>query len=165
MKETPQHQKAFEVYYGQGPQRTLAALAAQVGASVASVKLWSRTFGWAARIAERDAALASAVEEKVTRVGLDRRTRNRKILEATIVRGSRAALDSGATPTFGDLVRLMTAEAELAEGPDPGEALERELRGMTPDELRAVARAELRELAEMLGETAVVELLDRPKTD
>lgn len=165
MNETPRHQRAFETFFGLGTQRTLGALAELEGISLASAKLWSRTFNWAGRVAERDAALAAAVEEKTARVSIDRHTRNRKILEAGILRGARAVADGEVKPSLADIARFMTLEAELAAAPDTREALERELRAKTPEELRAVALAHLRELASMLGKTAVVELLDRPEAD
>lgn len=163
MKESAQHQKAFEVYYGMGPQRSLAGVAARLNVSVGSVKLWSSSFGWSQRIAERDQALAAAVEQKSTRAEMDRTTRNRRIVEASLLRGARAVADGEVKPTFADLAKLIQLDTSLAEAGDPRDVLERQLRSMPPEELRALARSELRELASLLGEKGVLEVLDNPE--
>lgn len=162
MKEAAHHQRAFEAFYAMGQGRSLAALASQLNVSQASVKLWSRTFGWTQRIAERDAALASAVEEKTIHVAVDRRTRNRKIIEAGIVRAARAVANGDVKPSYADLEKFIRLEDQLEAqgGPRDGD-----LRSKSVEELHAMGKAALRELASLLGETAVLEALDRPKTD
>jgi len=137
VREQAHHQRALEAYYGLGPGRSLAEVAKRVEASEASLKLWSRTFGWAARVEERDAAVATTVEEKATRVEVDRRTRNRKILEAGIIRGARAIADGEVKPTLQAIEGLIRLDEQLASQA-AGDDAARELRSKAPEELRAL---------------------------
>jgi hypothetical protein len=145
MKESARHVRAFEAFYAMGQGRTLRALARKLNVSHSSVKLWSRTFGWAARIEERDAAVAHIVEEKTRKVEVDRRTRNRRIVEAAIIAAARAIAEGRVRPTLADLDRMVRLESfvegEAASSPD---AVMPDLCDMTDEEVSEMAKEQMR---------------------
>jgi hypothetical protein len=122
VKEAAHHRRAFEVFYSMGAKRSLAALAKRLNVSHASVKLWSRTFGWTQRIAERDESVAALVEKKATRSEVDRRSRNKQIVEAGIITAGRAIAEGKMTPTLSDLDRMIRLDLFLqGEADTPGD--------------------------------------------
>ena len=147
MKETARHQKAFETYYGLGAERSLQVVAAKVGASVAAVKKWSGAFGWQARVAEREQAVNGLVRERATKAEVDRRARNRQIVEAAIISAARAIADGRVSPSLADLDRMVRLEAFVEGEPDSRqEIIQRDLQGKSVAELKALLGAELRGL-------------------
>ena len=52
--EQPHHLRAFEFYNALGDKRSFALVAAEMGINVNTAKLWSRSFDWKRRIAERE---------------------------------------------------------------------------------------------------------------
>jgi hypothetical protein len=160
MKEAAHHRRAFEAYYAMGEKRTLPAVAKKLNVSHASVKLWSRSFGWGTRVAERDDSVADLVERKATKTEVDRHTRNRQIVQAGIIATARAIAEGRITPTLADLDRLVRLEGFLAgEADSRQEVIERELAGKTTAELKAMLKAELRGLAAYIGDDAEFEVL------
>jgi hypothetical protein len=146
------------MYYSLGQVRSLIAVAAKLGVSATSVKTWSRAFSWQKRIDERDAAVAHVVEKKSVHAEVDRRMRNKKIVEAGIIAAARAIADGHVKPTLADLDRMLRLEAFLEGEPDSRqEVVERDLRGKTTAELLEMVRAEWRQLRDLVGEDAVFE--------
>jgi transposase len=165
MRETARHHRAFETYYALGVGRTLPAVAEKLGVSVATVKRWSAAFSWQGRVLERDEAVAGIVERKATRAEVDRRTRNRQLVQAALITATWQITEGKVRATLGDLDRLIRLESFLEGEPDSRqEVIERDLRGKSTEELRAMVRSELRELAALTGvEDAEFELEERPK--
>ena len=71
--EQERHRKAFELYCALGERRTYRQLAAQLGVSVSTVKLWSRSFNWQGRIRERDAETARRVADQTLQTQVNER--------------------------------------------------------------------------------------------
>ncbi|MCC6192274.1 MAG: hypothetical protein IT318_24850 [Anaerolineales bacterium] len=76
MRESNRARQAFEDYYALGPGRSLADLLDQYRVQseskpspptrrLGSLKAWSATFGWQARVAQRDEALAAAAAARL----------------------------------------------------------------------------------------------------
>ena len=61
-KEAWKHLDIFESYLLMGPMRTLKELSQITGVSHGTLLVWSRTFGWSARLAKRDAKAIMALE-------------------------------------------------------------------------------------------------------
>lgn len=81
-RETDRHREAFEYYWSLGADRTLRAVARHFNVSEQSVVAWSKSFGWQARIAEREAEIARQFERRVIQHEVDRRSQNLKIVDA-----------------------------------------------------------------------------------
>jgi hypothetical protein len=136
-----------------GQNRSLPALAKRLNVSHAATKLWSRTFGWAARIEERDKAVAHLVEQKTVKQEVDRRTRNKQIVQAGIVAAARAIAEGRVHPTLADLDRLIRLENFLeGEADSRHELIPVDLRAKTTEELREMLREERRNLASLADE-------------
>ncbi|GJM43878.1 MAG: hypothetical protein DHS20C21_07200 [Gemmatimonadota bacterium] len=163
MKETANHQRAFEAYYSLGASRTLTAAAAKLGVSVASLKKWSGAFSWQTRIAERDAAVSGIVRERTTEREVTRQERNRKIVEAGIIATARAIADGRIRPSLSDLDRLMRLEAFLeGEVESRHEIVARDLRDKSTAELREILRSELQDLEAIEAEFSVERATEGP---
>jgi transposase len=113
--EQEHHKKAFEFYYGMGEGRNYNKVAEEFGVSVGAVKLWGRSFGWKRRIGERDAEVARALADENTKDGLERATRNRKIVGLALVQVAKAIAEGKVKPTISDLDRLIRLEEFLRE--------------------------------------------------
>jgi hypothetical protein len=156
LKETERHQRSFEVYWGLGPQRSLRAAALKIGVSEAAVKSWSKAFSWGQRVADREDAVSGLVRERTTRTEVDRRARNRQIVQAGIIATARAIADGVVRPTMGDLDRLVRLE-EFVEGkPEAREEVGPygDLGSKSLDELRALLRREVSLAQELESELA-----------
>jgi hypothetical protein len=149
VKETEKHQRAFEVYFALGQNRSLEIVARKVGASVGAVKKWSRVFNWQQRVEDREAAVSGIVRERVTSGEVDRRSRNLKIVKAGIVATARAIADGKIKPSLADLERMMRLEAEVELEQHRGEP-GADLRGMSDEEVLTVARQEHEALGRLL---------------
>jgi hypothetical protein len=108
--------------------------------------------------------VAGIVERKATRTEVDRRTRNRQLVQAALITATRQITEGKVRATLADLDRLIRLESFLEGEPDSRqEVIERDLRGKTTEELRAMVRSELRELAALTGvEDAEFEELEGP---
>lgn len=147
MKETARHQKAFETYFALGPDRSLHELASKVGVSVAAAKKWSVAFSWKARVADRDQAVGGLVRERATKAEVDRRSQNRRIIEAGIISVARAIADGRVSPSLSDLDRLVRLQCFVeGEADSRQEIVQRDLAGKSAEELRAMLDAELHDL-------------------
>ena len=166
MKEEAKHRRGFEAYFALGPQRSLGAVARKLGISIVTAKRWSKEFGWQARVADRDEAVADVVRREGTNAAVDRQSRNQQIVQAGIVATARAIADGRIRPTLADLDRLIRLEQLLAGEPDSrAEVVQRDLRGKTTEELKAMLRQELAHLRELGVEEADFELLPEPSED
>ncbi|GJM43213.1 MAG: hypothetical protein DHS20C21_00550 [Gemmatimonadota bacterium] len=166
MKETTKHQRAFEAYYGLGPDRSLPALAAEFGASVAAVKKWSGAFSWQRRVAERDQAVGGLVRERATKAEVDRRSQNRRIIEAGIISVARAIADGRVSPSLSDLDRLVRLQCFVeGEADSRQEIVQRDLAGKSLPELRAMLDHEVRGLGAIDARYHVLTSGDGPRQD
>ena len=113
MNERENHKKAFEFYYGMGEGRNYRKVAEEFGVSIGAVKLWGRSFGWKRRVADRDAEVARSLAGQSLSDGVERATRDRKIIEMALVRVAQAIAEGKVKPTIADLDRLIRLEELL----------------------------------------------------
>ncbi len=111
--EKEQHQKAFELYYAQGEKRSFPRLAKDLGVSVASLKVWSKAFGWQQRLRERDATVARQVADNVIGSATVNATRKRKMVELALMKVIKAISADKVRIQVGDLDRLLRLQAFL----------------------------------------------------
>jgi predicted transcriptional regulator len=153
VKETEKHERAFETYYAQGAKRSLAKVAAELGVSRSAVKSWSKAFRWAARVGERDRAVARVVADRSVKAEVDATLRNRQIVQMALVQIARQVAEGTVRATISDLDRLVRLEAFLEGKADSRqEVIARDLAGKSTDELRVMLRDEIAELAELTQE-------------
>jgi hypothetical protein len=112
-KELDRHRKAFEAYYGQGEKRSFPRMARELGVSVASLKVWSKAFGWQQRLRERDAAVARQAADQVIGSAVVNATRNRKMVELALMKVIKAINSDKVKIQVGDLDRLLRLQAFL----------------------------------------------------
>jgi hypothetical protein len=82
-------------------------VAKQLDVSPCTVKLWSRSFGWRERIAERETAPARRLADRTRKSEVNEAERNRKIVEMAIVRLAKAIAEGTVCMGLGDLERLI----------------------------------------------------------
>ena len=75
-RESSKQQRGFDAYYGLGIGRSYAAIAKVLGVSLATEKLWGRSFRWQGRIRERDLEVARIVADRTLQEGKERRERD-----------------------------------------------------------------------------------------
>lgn len=110
-----EHQKrAFELYHAQGGKRSHEKVARELGVSVATVKAWSRSFNWAKRLAERDAAVARQVADQTLKSEVDELDRNKKIVQMALLKVAKAINADKVKVQVGDLDRLIRLQTFLA---------------------------------------------------
>ena len=140
--EQEHHRLAFEQYYALGPKRTCQQVAQKLGVSASTVKLWSRTFGWRQRIAERDGEAARQVADRSAHVALDDRERDLKICRMAKMKLTKDIADGKVKGKIPDLEMLIRLEDYLSgRQKDPLSWIDRET---DPEKLRA----RLREIAD-----------------
>jgi hypothetical protein len=115
VNEQEHHKKAFEFYYGLGEGRSYKQVAEEHGVSLGAVKLWGRSFGWKRRVRERDGEIARALADQSLKDGVERSSRNRKIIEMGLVRVAQAIAEGKVKVTMADLDRLIRLEEFLRE--------------------------------------------------
>lgn len=136
--EQEHQQRAFDLYYAQGPKRSHDRVASELGVSVAAVKSWSRAFNWSKRVSEKDAEQTRRVADRVLSDHSDINNRNLKIVRAALLQTAKDISQGKVKPQMGDLERLMRFEeyltsqrspvGELPELTDPDALVERGLR-------------------------------------
>lgn len=84
MTETLRHKEAFELYYGQGQQRSLASVAVPCGVSEKSVATWSKAFDWQARVEQRDIENAKRLQKATDETVVAVKAKYRKVIGAVI---------------------------------------------------------------------------------
>ncbi len=111
--EKEQHRKAFELYYAQGEKRSFPRLAKDLGVSVASLKVWSKAFGWQGRLRERDATIARQAADQVIGSAVVNASRKRKMVELALMKVIKAINSDKVKIQVGDLDRLLRLQAFL----------------------------------------------------
>ena len=111
--EQDHHRKAFELYYEQGERRTHKRVARDLGVSTSTIKLWSRSFDWRGRIAERDAETARRVADRVLETRVGERARNTRIVHMALVKLAKGIAEDRVRMQMGDLDRLIRLQDEL----------------------------------------------------
>ncbi len=109
--EQEHHKQAFEIYYSLGPKRSYPEVAKKLGVSASAIKLMARSFGWAGRIAERDAVITRKVSDQTSTSLITSRTRYRKIVEASLGQVVKEIAAGKAGENVGNvdrLIRLLT---------------------------------------------------------
>ena len=150
MKESPKHERAFEIYYGLGARRSLTAVANKVGVSRSAVRDWSREFTWAERVNERDRGIARVAADKALQEGIESGTRNRRLVQLALVQAAKQIAAGKVRCTIADLDRLIRLEAFLEGKADSRqEVISRDLASRSTAELRIMLRKEISDLAEL----------------
>jgi len=116
--EQEHQRKAFEVYLSLGEKRTYRSVATQLGVSASTVKLWSRSFRWTERIAERDAQVARELADRSLQSAVDETERNLKIVRVALMKLAKGIADGKVKMQLGDLDRLIRLETFLRDGTD-----------------------------------------------
>jgi hypothetical protein len=114
--EREHHKQAFEIYYGLGPKRTYQQVATQLGVSVSAVRLMARSFDWGQRLHDRDAQVTRGAADKAIRSGIDRRSRNLKIVEGGLLRLAKDIKEGRIKGQLSDVDRLIRLEEFLLGG-------------------------------------------------
>lgn len=114
--EADRHKRAFEVYYSQGGNRSHDRVAKELKVSLATVKAWSRSFGWQRRVDERDAQVAREVADRSLSSGIEETERNLKIVRVALMKLAKGIADGKVKMQMGDLDRLIRLETFLREG-------------------------------------------------
>jgi hypothetical protein len=117
--EQAHHQQAFEVYYGLGAKRTYQEAAKQLGLSTSTLKLMARSFGWSARIAERDATVARQAADQVMQTAISDSTRKRRIVDMALIKVAKAINADKVKVQVADLDRLLRLQHFLDGGQLP----------------------------------------------
>jgi transposase len=161
-KEQEHHQKAFEYYFALGEKRSYSAVAGKFGVSVSSVKLWGRSFGWKKRVRERDLEVARTMAQRSLKDEVSHRTRNRQLVQLSLVQLAKAIAGGKVKMTLSDLDKLVRLEAFLADEPDSRqEILVGELHGKSREELREMMRKELEMLKQLDEREREIEVWER----
>lgn len=136
--EQEHQQRAFDLYVAQGGRRSHARVASELGVSLATVRLWSRSFDWAQRVAQKDADQTRKLADRVLSDQSDINNRNLKIVRAALLQTAKDISNGKVKPQMGDLERLMrfeeyltaqrTSSGELTDTDDPQALCERALR-------------------------------------
>ena len=167
MKETARHQTAFEAYFALGPKRSLRAVARRLDVSQAAVKKWSQVLLVAATHRRpRGSRRHDRAGTNDERMRWTARRATGKVVQAGIIATARAIAEGTIKPTLSDLDRLIRLEEFLEGRADSRqEIIERDLRSKSTAELRAMLRAEVRELAELGGVVEAEFEVDTPQSD
>jgi hypothetical protein len=150
-KEQPHQLRAFEHYYGLGEQRSYERVATEFAVASSTVKLWARSFGWQARIRERDLEIARDVAGRTMSEEVTRRERSLQIVHMAMVQLAKAIAEGDMRMTLSDLDKLIRLEAFLCDEPESRHELmltdlkdksDRELRDMVRQEIGILRRLE-----------------------
>jgi len=114
--EHDRHKRAFEIYYSQGGSRSHDRVARELSVSLATVKAWSRSFGWQRRVEERDAQVAREVADRSLQSGVNETERNLKIVRVALLKLAKGIADGKVKIQMGDLDRLIRLETFLRDG-------------------------------------------------
>ena len=87
-KENLLQAKAYDLYYSMGKDRSYRKVAEKLGVSMQSVYIWSQSFRWKERIAQRDKLIADKIiantDEQITNDMIRSMMSYRQILKASI---------------------------------------------------------------------------------
>ena len=150
MRETPKHERAFEMFFALGPKRSLTKVATKLGVSHSAVKKWSRQFDWLTRAADRDKDVVRVAANKSIEVGVESSVRNRQIVQMALVQIARQIAEGKVKATISDLDRLIRLEHFLEGRADSRqEIIARDLAGKSTGELRVLLHREMAVLAHL----------------
>jgi len=150
-KEGAKQQRAFESYYALGFGRSYGSVAKDLGVSLATVKLWGRSFGWQERVRERDLDVARAVADRTFKGETEEKGQQLQIVRMAMLHVAKAIAEGKVKVTIGDLDRLIRLERFLSDEPDSRtEHVFGDLAGKSRDELKAILAEEI-EAAKRLG--------------
>jgi len=82
--ENAAHKAAFELYYAMGTDRSTKRIAEELGLAKTSVDIWSKSFGWVARVVQRDAEIAAKVEKVNIQAIVDIKTKLYRAIDRTL---------------------------------------------------------------------------------
>jgi transposase len=116
INEQEHHKKAFEFYCALGEKRSHRQVAQQMDVSLATVKLWSRSFQWRERVGAREAEVARRVADRTLQSEVDEQDRNKRIVRMALVRLAKAIADGKVRFQLSDLDRMIRLQSYL-EGP------------------------------------------------
>ena len=147
--EQEHHKRAFEIYYAQGVKRSYDRLGKELGISASTVKSWSLSFGWSARIAERDASAARHIADRTLQSTAEELSRNKRIVTMALMKVAKAVADGKVRIQMADLDRLIRLEQLLSETGDDGRHKPGTFRSVkdVEDYLDTLSTAELQLLA------------------
>lgn len=112
--ERPHHLRAFEIYCGLGDKRSFAKVAAEMSVNIHTAKLWSASFNWKRRIAEREKGRINDVRQRaIAEAQLEEETIS-KAVSAAKKRLLKDFLEGRLKGTLGDFIRLAEYERDLA---------------------------------------------------
>lgn len=115
-EESERHRQAFEVYFALGPKRTYREAARQLSMSASALKLMARSFGWSARIAEREAAVARQAADQALQSAVSDSTRKRRIVDMALIKVAKAINADKVKVQVADLDRLLRLQHFLDGG-------------------------------------------------
>jgi hypothetical protein len=143
-REGARQQRAFESYYALGFGRSYASVARELGVSVATVKLWGRSFGWQERVRERDLDVARAVADRTFKGETEGKGEQLKIVRMAMLHVAKEIAERKVRVTIGDLDRLIRLEKFLSDEPDSRvEHTFGDLAGKSREELQLILAQEI----------------------
>ncbi len=112
--------KAFEIYASQGNGRSYEKVAAVLNVSVASVKLWGRTYGWRRRVQERELETARQIADRTLQTAMTDQERYHKIVRMAVTKLAKAIAEDRVKLQAADLDRLIRLEDYLNHSREGG---------------------------------------------
>ncbi len=107
-------EEAFRFFASLPPERRkYAAVAAQFGVSLATVRLWGSKGSWQRRVLEKEIQTVRRTADRVATADIDTRTRHAKLVELGLIKLANAIARGEVKPTYGDLDRLVRLEGAL----------------------------------------------------
>ncbi len=113
MKEKQKHREAFELYFAMGPGRSLTRLAAKLGVSESTVKMWSRVFRWAERIEERGRQAAASLVKQAGDTAEDELAKDKQIVRLGLAHVTKSLVEGRLKGNVSDIERMIRLKREL----------------------------------------------------
>jgi hypothetical protein len=113
--EQEHHRRAFEIYAAMEGRRSYETVARQMDVSLSSVKLWAGTFGWQARLKQREATLARQMADRVLETRTTDNDQYRKLVRMALIKVAKAINADKVRVQVADLDRLVRLEQYLDE--------------------------------------------------
>ena len=113
--EQEHHRRAFEIYAAMEGRRSYETVARQMDVSLNSVKLWAGTFGWQARLKQREATLARQMADRVLETRTTDSDQYRKLVRMALIKVAKAINADKVRVQVADLDRLVRLEQYLDE--------------------------------------------------
>jgi len=118
MKEPPALvREAFEYYYALGVDRSYSKVALKYHKALVTVEKWGKTYGWKAKVEEREIEKRKrATEQAIVEKELDHTQRNLKIIRRGILECAKAIQTGEIKPSYKVLIDLIEAERKILTG-------------------------------------------------